>query len=268
MERKGEAMNRARPIRIDKPALRDLSAQLAAGVRTELKKLGLNEREPIDDQILGSVIVEIPTVRGEMEAIRIYVMSELPPDVYSATFRKNTYEEKERIVEHQVNDTIVARGSLSLDKDPEGFRNLMIFLNGVHTPRRINAKGKLEDALFSVLIHEATHGAEAQFLPRSPYKELPHDFSRQLSDEEQAERFAYRQASYYNAPTELRAYGQQIADDVLSATAKDPTTITDAILQEQIGRSRMWKRIAPYLTPESANLVYRMVWRTMVDRIE
>lgn len=113
----------------------------------------------------------------------------------------------------------------------------------------------VEDELFSVIIHEATHLMDV----------LKHEYN---GDEDAGT------ALYYNAPTELRAFMQQTVDEVLREADKVGKSGGSWILGPEpsgdmianlLERSRTWERIRKQLTPDSTKTILRGVTRALQD---
>lgn len=113
---------------------------------------------------------------------------------------------------------------------------------------------KVEDELFSVIIHESTHLRDL----------LKHEYAADEAGGDQ----------YYNAPTEVRAFMQQTADETLREADRlgkssggwilgpEPSgEMVDSLLE----KSGTWDRIRKELTPANARLVLRGVTRVLQD---
>jgi hypothetical protein len=123
------------------------------------------------------------------------------------------------------------------------------------TQELLDHLGEVEDELFSVIIHEATHLSDL----------LRHEYSG--DDEAGTDK-------YYNAPTEVRAFMQQMADELLREADRlgkdggawllgpEPTGDMIANLLE---RSSTWERIRRQLTPASTKTILRGVTRALQD---
>lgn len=114
---------------------------------------------------------------------------------------------------------------------------------------------EVEDELFSTIIHEATHVTDV----------LRHEYSGDTEGGTD---------KYYNAPTELRAFMQQIADEALREADKlgksggswilGPEPSGDMV-SNLLDRSGTWERIRRQLQPSSAKLILRGVTRALQD---
>ena len=154
---------------------------------------------------------------------------------------------------------------------PTGLYMMTIEING--GPALYDRKQWVE-SLYSTLIHEASHGAEVAFLPkkgvykpRSP-SGLLKTFMRKhaLLPGEPISRDILRNIAYYNSPTEVRAYGQQVVDEVLRAVIPTASITSNLIDRALSLRSKVWERILFFLTPKNENHIRKMVWRALTDR--
>jgi len=153
----------------------------------------------------------------------------------------------------------VAGGSVSTrfhGKDPGDKLALNIYINSAAVVQDLlDHLSDVEDELFSVIIHEATHLADV----------LRHEYS---GDSESGT------DKYYNAPTELRAFMQQTVDEVLREADKvgklggawmlGPTPSGDMVAN-LLEKSQTWDRIRRQLTPASIKLILRGVTRALQD---
>jgi hypothetical protein len=111
---------------------------------------------------------------------------------------------------------------------------------------------EVEDELFSVIIHEATHLRDL----------LKHEYA---ADEAGSE-------DYYNAPTEVRAFMQQTADEALKEADRLGKTSggwilgpepTSEMIDSLLEKSKTWERIRKQLTPANGKLILRGVARVL-----
>lgn len=131
----------------------------------------------------------------------------------------------------------------------EAFR-LLIGLNHDRSAEAI--LGHLPDVsqeMYSVLIHEFTHLRDL-----IPYQE---------------------RGDYHNRPTEVRAFMQQVADEVLSEIRADAEDDggwlfsgygpSSGFVDGYVSRSPTWKRVQTFLTPQNQKLILRGVTRAIQD---
>ncbi len=157
----------------------------------------------------------------------------------------------------------VAGGSVTTrfrGRSPGDKLAMNLYINaGARVQDLLDNLDKVEDELFSVIIHEATHLMDV----------LRHEYnSKDVSDGGDGT------ASYYNAPTEVRAFMQQTADEVLQEADKlgkrsggwilgsEPSgEMIDSLLEQ----SGTWDRIRKNLTPANGRLILRGVTRALQD---
>jgi hypothetical protein len=121
-----------------------------------------------------------------------------------------------------------------------------VFINSARTPRELlDNMDEVGRELFSVLIHEATHLRDLVRQHPKGYGDSP--------------------ATYHNDPAEVRAFMQQVADEVSDAVraSGDPTGVS---VSAALRSSRTWRRIEPTLTPANRRLILRGVG-TVVSEI-
>ncbi len=114
--------------------------------------------------------------------------------------------------------------------------------------------GEVEDELYSVIIHEATHLMDLLKLEYA-------------ADEVGVD-------DYYNSPSELRAFMQQIADEVISEAYRVGQTVgawglgsspSGDMVDSLLSRSTTWERIRKSLKPASFRLILRGITRELQD---
>jgi hypothetical protein len=117
------------------------------------------------------------------------------------------------------------------------------------SPNRLDQN--IQYGLYSLLIHELTHAAEAMFKKKPGYD--PENLDRR---------------DYYNDPKEVRAFMQQVADEVLHYVGLD--TIRDyaggnnrKLVDTGLKVSATWREIGPFLTPANKRRVLSAVYAAM-----
>lgn len=112
---------------------------------------------------------------------------------------------------------------------------VVLFLNSTKTLRQIReGEARLKKELRSVLVHELTHAHDL----------IPKETSN----------------TYFQDPVELRAFMQQVADEVLEEHLRRPRDIR-RILQESV----FWNSLAPHLTPMHRRHILKGVARALED---
>jgi len=136
----------------------------------------------------------------------------------------------------------------------QGHPVVVVFLNGsLDIPK--NTGGVLTNQLYAVLIHELTHAAD---------KFAPKGVADQMTQEE-----AQGNAAYYNHPAEVRAYMQEVVDEV-----EDKFKHWDK-LEKSFGpgkgmtylmnMSNTWGEISPHLTERNRRLIIKTVSQALAD---
>jgi hypothetical protein len=132
-----------------------------------------------------------------------------------------------------------------------------IDLNGMMTPAALTEAlsgrpGML--MLRSTLLHEITHALDKA--TKSNY----HDDSKGP--------YGVDPARYYNDPSEVRAYMQQIVDDVLvfAERARNKPLLTGTkLVSDALRSSPRWMQIRQHLTKENTALMLKAVYRALAD---
>jgi len=108
--------------------------------------------------------------------------------------------------------------------------------------------------LFSVLIHEVTHLRDV------------------LRAEDPVEETEAGVGDYYNKPTEVRAFMQQVADEVVTevermAKAGDGWNLGMWLLEDALLASATWSRIKPHIKGKARKTLLRGVYRALEDAL-
>jgi hypothetical protein len=119
--------------------------------------------------------------------------------------------------------------------------------------------------LRSILLHELTHALD--YLSKKIQTNQPDKVTR-------LESLGISPEDYFNSPDEVRAYMQQIVDEVV-AFSKDPkfqafmlrkypTNLKQAWIRQVLAMSETWKQIKPYLNSSNSNKILKAVY-TVLD---
>jgi hypothetical protein len=115
--------------------------------------------------------------------------------------------------------------------------------------------GKLEDALFTELLHELTHAADVQ--------------SKGGIDNYGKNTTNIDLKTYYNDPHEVRAFMQEIVDIVLKTAPNFerfmPKLSRTKIIQLLVRTTEVWKKAAEYFTDSNKNLIFKAVVKALDD---
>lgn len=236
-----------RPIPVDKGEARKLARRIVKELPAELRFRPEDMRGPIN------------RARGYRPG---WVM---PVGTYLTNDVQGTQVEVPVRVQFQVHDggsvrQWVAGGGIDTRYRGQGYGSKLamnLYINSAAIVQDLlDHLNEVEDELFSTIIHEATH------------------LSDLLKHEYEAADSASGGESYYNAPTELRAFMQQTADEVLREADKvgksggawilgpEPT---GNMIQNLLERSNTWERIRRQLTPTSTKTILRGVTRALQD---
>lgn len=137
-------------------------------------------------------------------------------------------------------------------------------LNGRYSPKQllgVLSSAKVE--FYSILLHEMTHASDVLF--KGTFEVQPED-GRNPSDD------------YYNDPNELRAFMQQIVDDVTSLAwvmkglkgglgrkmiQHPPHNWRHEVLTKALSQSPSWKQIEQHLTKANRDKILAVVYRAL-----
>jgi len=227
-----------RPIRLDKPAIKQLADDLAKQVAT------FAGRQRHQDVLMGndSKVLdwtwETKTVTGEPIRIYGYFYSKYSrsPDLLIGA----KVHMADLLDDGDVALGIGLNGSLPMsaftDLDNEGAKGLKYLIN-------------------YELIHELTHVAEFWFIEKGKIQNDgngPKDMVR-----------------YYNSPHEVRAFMQQIIDEIMPKARSfrrfvEPKN-NHAYVTKLVNTSKKWKQISPYLTPANEAKILKAVYTELTE---
>lgn len=239
----------ARPIPLDKAAVHQEAETLTKKLIDRLAYVP--EGHPVGHGKLVESVFDLQLVRGDRVKVPIIVEAKPSGSTHRvlgggmSPERVRTYDDEylpvTRVIPH-----------------------VWVFING-SKPRdeftnETTIQG-LEHDIYEELIHEFSHAAEAAFL---------YDSAESQRAEEGAAS-GRGTPEYYNLPTEVRAYMQQIVDDVtrlaalpilrklLSAKAKTPHDLVMAYLD----KSAKWKQVERHLNPQNKAKVLKAVYTAL-----
>ncbi len=242
-----------RPIPIDKrEVVRFVAKELAPDILRWL------QRQPEDDPIgavqgvaSGVIEVESSDGKGTLRAY-VYVESKAARGKWAAVLGGSSGKRKWEKGEARVQVTLWLNGALSpkewLDEDPVTGGRMQPYPG-------CSSERCLAYGLYSILTHELTHAAESMFEGREPtYYQRGPEGEQVVTDE----------VAYINDPKEIRAFMQQVVDEVLRyATtpmirdnAKNPKHLIDLSLK----LSTTWKAIDPHLTRANRSRILKAVY--------
>lgn len=114
----------------------------------------------------------------------------------------------------------------------------------------------LKTGIYQELVHELTHVAEWDYLPKEPVN--VHDDPSRKKD-------------YYNSPHEIRAFLRQIIEDILPKAEGSfrrivkPKSNHDFVVK-LLSTSTKWKQIQGDLTPQSEATILKAVYRVLEEK--
>lgn len=238
----------ARPIPVDKSALAALAKQLVRELPKHLKFRPDDMGKPLHYQRGFSAkwgfslgVYETTDVAGGYVGVPVEVKWAAMPE-WSPT--------RQWIAGGGVNTRLFNTGGR------KSKLSMYLNVNASRSPKDIlDRLDRVEKEAFSVLIHEVTH---------------LRDILKGLTDYHDTD----DGATYYNDPTEVRAFMQQVADEVIEYAERQAKsvrvgpwglTLDGRLLEQALGNSLSWDRIKRFLTPSNEKLVLRGVERALRD---
>lgn len=142
---------------------------------------------------------------------------------------------------------------------------VIVKLNGSYTATeyaRATETGMLTRGIYNILIHEMTHATDAAI--KAQYQTGPASGAYVPDDE----------AAYYNDPQEVRAYMQQVVDEVLSFGSKREN-LEKAMrlfhgprqrgIEVVLKNTETWPEIEKHLTPANRNKILKAVYQALSE---
>lgn len=232
----------ARPIPLDKAAIKQLSNRLAEELAAFAGRHHLDQLLGHNDNLLEWSWVAKTVTKGENVTVAGRFFS--APSSSKSLITGAHVTKADLLDDADVVLAIRLNGSLPYsaftDTENEGTAGLRWLIN-------------------NELVHELTHVAEWWFLPK---RRLPTQESDVLKSEEGAQ-------AYYNSPHEVRAFMQQVVDEILPKAAgfrrvTKPASTHDFVTK-LLNTSRKWKQIEPHLNQQSTATLIKGVYRSLVD---
>lgn len=221
------------------PVDRNRAREKAGDVADLIAKLDLDPDRPLGEQEgwpRDAGTVRVTDVRGRTHEIPVELRAaEAPPGAWRA---------RRRYV-----PGATLRSTHETERGEGTPARLIVRLDGQRTPAEMrDDKDRVENELYGVLIHELTHAADV-LRRRDPAQE------------------GGGGAAYHNRPSEVRAFKQQIADEIQRGLyfayrdEEDPEWIgadADSVM-ELLSASVTWDRIKDDLTPANRRSVLKTV---------
>lgn len=224
-----------RPIPIDKTKIRSL-AKRVTDAWLNIVKRDRGNSDPVyymrgADHIMNPPMVEkymTKDVKGALVRTPIYITSEFDPKFNSTRF--------------YVYGGFVR--SWGYGRQNTFKESVTIQFNSARTADEIfENKDRVLKEVYSVLIHEITHLRDILYKHES-YHDDP--------------------KKYHNAPHELRAFMQQIADEVIDFFPSDGW-VTRRSFEAALDQSPTWDRIKRELNPQNRKLMFKGIYRALQD---
>jgi hypothetical protein len=234
----------ARPIPLDKAAIRKLSEELAAKVAAYAAK---HDPEapmwPADEEIPWSFTIK--SVNGVDLQIEGHFNGEHGHSPHLITGGRAS---KPDLLDDQTAD-IHVRITLNASKPCKEYLDVEYQLP------------LLAGQIYSVLVHELTHAAEFQYIRKAP---VPDHY---LPPEGRAKSFD----DYYNSPHEVRAYMQQVIEDIVYKAPGyrkrvAPDLSPHDFVMKLLRTSDKWKQIEHHLNPKNTATILKAVYDALVKR--
>lgn len=142
---------------------------------------------------------------------------------------------------------------------------VIVKLNGSYSPKEYLPAvdtGMLTQGIYDILIHEMTHAADAEI--KAKYKAGPASGAYVPDDI----------AAYYNDPKEVRAYMQQVVDEVLryGSKRKNLEKVLELFkgprqrgIEVILKNTETWPEIEPHLTDANKAKILKAVYRALDD---
>lgn len=233
----------ARAIPIDRAAIRRFSTHLEKVLEKQFAKMsdpraGKADRPISWKEVWAIEPFEFRNVVGEKVSTKVLVVSgtNRGPGIYVPSAAVGTWRGRDVIV---------------------------IQLNGSYTAETFHGAAKsgiLAEHVYDLLIHEITHIADKFPVPRSykPRKDPREKF--QPAD----------MRAYFNDPKEVRAYMQQIVDEVLNIGGRrGPAKIIETFGSRGVGmllrNSVTWREIEKFLNPRNRKLIMKSVYQALEE---
>ena len=232
-----------RPIRLDKGAIKRLAKYLSGRILKDLFK------RPLDEPIIetGRYLINDYTT----------IQDVVGNDIKTLVLIKSERAAKRR-------GMIIGGGA---GTTPGGEQQaIQINLNGSWTPAEFSqpppsfGRQNLPKELYSILLHELTHIADT-------FKKSGPTTRRVLREDE------LDLEEYYNRPAEVKAYMQDVVNDVISnlPSVKEMYDIAkrdisfNKMIKQSLIISDTWERIEPYLSRQNKKKIMSAVYREAED---
>jgi len=236
----------ARPIRIDKTKVEEAARVLVSSVATELRRRS-DQASSLGELQLPQYVARVslypleglPDVRHETISAPLGIVLSLASGPYTS-------------------DVVLSGGAGVTDT---GRKVIVVNINGRYAVRVLREKfeqaavdsdSPVYQEIRKYVLHEATHilDFDAPRGDRPLVQRVPTDVDR---DE------------YHNRPREVRAYMQEIIDQVLAAAPKLTAFEGQALVRMALAESPTWVEVESFWTDSNRNHVLKAVYRALAD---
>lgn len=151
---------------------------------------------------------------------------------------------------------------------PEAMGDIVVNLNGTFPVSRfLYPSGQLVDELYSILLHEVTHALD----PRVRKVVCADEYDRDPSYDSGG-------TGYWNAPEEIKGYGQQVIDEVLDQyqrlsgkraialdAARKGRTLQQHLVEIGLRNSPTWQKIQTRMGERERRLILRDLYQELAE---
>jgi len=228
--KKASAPRVARAVRLDRSALRGLMRDLSRSIEKKVRRK--DPDEPLGASALAKIPFDVRGVDGSLIPTQVVVRSKPSPSPFFVTGG--------------------GAGRMSSTGEPA----IVIELNGRYPAGAYADVGFMGRDLWKHLIHEVTHVADK-------YRPTPKETTRHVKTEDELD-----QREYYNDPGEVRAYMQEVVDQVLSVLPKMREAFDEnEAVEYALKASPTWREIRPHLNRRNSARILKAVYQEARDHM-
>ena len=233
----------ARPIPVNKAAIRELVDDIVKGV--------------------GAVLQRYPNQEDKVQWMKLPIWHDEINDPKLLTVTGQPVGPIDVLVTSQIGQSpdLVLGGGIGRNR-VTGQRALVVTLNGRYKVSALKPSLPfMKDELFSLLIHEFTH-LKDKIGDSDGYRKVLKDRGTTLptfGDDLDGD-------TYFNDPAEVRSHMQEIVHEVLEMASKiRPHYDANKALLVSLKNSATWQQISPHLTVKNKNLIMKAVYTAIQD---
>jgi hypothetical protein len=246
----------ARPIPVDKRALQSfVQQQLVPGFEKWVRRQSHQDKPIGNESHITDAILSVEDANGRSSrSVRVTVKAKQATGKYAAVLSGASRDGE---IDLYVNGALTPADFLPVD-------NSQAKTLTEYRPNRMSPIWEcthetcLPYGLYSILLHEVTHSADRIFKRRLEY-----------SPSEVIEKGEAAWGPYVNDAQEVRAFMQQIVDEVVSAAGKiaDYAKTNEKLVDLSLKLSTTWKLIEKHLNSRNKKLILKAVYDAL-DRAE